>query len=203
MCHEGMRHFVQGYLLYIETAGVGVRTQTLLAGKANPLIQLTLLTNTPTQYVWVCVVGCHWLWIPLWTGMSLLERLMDTMPVYRKLDEDEEEEDDVSDGDSEQEAFDPRFVTKLLCNYRFVLFNSLYNDSYSRVTLVFDMSWLSRWFWCCCLPPQVSPCHPEGPQRALLSRGAPGVCGRSPPQLLLLVGAPSREGNEHTCIHTW
>ena len=69
---------------------------------------------------------------------------MDTMPVYRKLDEDEEEEDDVSDGDSEQEAFDPRFVTKLLCNYRFVLFNSFYNDRYSRVTLVFDMSWLSR-----------------------------------------------------------
>ena len=63
--------------------------------------------------------------------MSLLERLMDTMPVYRKLDEDEE-------------AFDPRFVTKLLCNYRFVLFNSFYNDRYSRVTLVFDMSWLSR-----------------------------------------------------------
>ena len=78
--------------------------------------------------------------------MSLLERLMDTMPVYRKIIDldDEGEEEDVSDDDSKQEAFDPRFVTKLLCNYRFVLFIIYHNDRYSRVTLVFDRPWLFR-----------------------------------------------------------
>ncbi|XP_059904426.1 putative helicase mov-10-B.2 [Gadus macrocephalus] len=105
--------------VFVDEAGHAVETECIipLAGLVQPESGQVVLAGDPKQLGPI-------LRSPLvqnyGMSMSLLERLMDTMPVYRKIIDldDEGEEEDVSDDDSKQEAFDPRFVTKLLCNYR-------------------------------------------------------------------------------------
>uniref|UniRef100_A0A8C4Z8N3 RNA helicase n=1 Tax=Gadus morhua TaxID=8049 RepID=A0A8C4Z8N3_GADMO len=92
--------------VFVDEAGHAVETECIipLAGLVQPESGQVVLAGDPKQLGPI-------LRSPLvqnnGMSMSLLERLMDTMP-----------EEDVSDDDSKQEAFDPRFVTKLLCNYR-------------------------------------------------------------------------------------
>ncbi|CAL8319741.1 unnamed protein product [Merluccius merluccius] len=109
--------------VFIDEAGHAVETECIIpiAGLLEPGSGQVVLAGDPKQLGPI-------LRSPLVQqyGMSksLLERLMDTMPVYQKRaadDGDKEEEvsdEDVSDEDEEDKVFDPRFVTKLLSNYR-------------------------------------------------------------------------------------
>ncbi|CAL8367026.1 unnamed protein product [Lota lota] len=110
--------------VFVDEAGHAVETECIipLAGTDPPSGQV-VLAGDPNQLGPI-------LRSPLVQryGMdkSLLERLMATMPLYQKIvvdhgDEEDSDNDKVRDEDEEdskQEAFDPRFVTKLLCNYR-------------------------------------------------------------------------------------
>ncbi|KAJ3586367.1 hypothetical protein NHX12_012766 [Muraenolepis orangiensis] len=109
--------------VFVDEAGHAVETECIIpiAGLLQPESGQVVLAGDPKQLGPI-------LRSPLvqrfGMGRSLLERLMETIPVYQGIIVDEGEEDKVvddEDGDEEESMrlfYDPRFVTKLLCNYR-------------------------------------------------------------------------------------
>lgn len=101
--------------------------------------------------------------------MSLLERLMTDFPLYQK-----------NDG-----VYNNCFVTKLLRNYRWVRTRCVMWQKESA--RVFRRHLLMRLF-------QVSSCHSQDSQRALLWRRVAGLCRGVFTQLVLQMGIPSKAG---------
>ncbi|KAJ3586909.1 hypothetical protein NHX12_013301 [Muraenolepis orangiensis] len=109
--------------VFVDEAGHAVETECIIpiAGLLQPESGQVVLAGDPKQLGPI-------LRSPLvqrfGMGRSLLERLMETIPVYQGIIVDEGEEDKVvddEDGNEEESMrlfYDPRFVTKLLCNYR-------------------------------------------------------------------------------------